>query len=314
MSGPLMQFSVGEVTLTKIVEQAAVPRVAEEMITGFGPAEVHGYLKSSAPETVDLASESIYIGFHSWLLQAPGWTALIDPAVGNGKRRPTISYLDGWQTDYLDHLAQAGIAPSDVDVVISTHHHVDHVGWNTQREGDAWVPTFPNARYIWNRTEFDYFHERHLAGENVNHGSHVDSILPIVDAGLAEIVDVDSADRHDVLPGLTIGSAAGHTPGTIVAYLEDSQAGAVFVGDCLHHPGQVGCGHLGNHADADPSAASRARGRLLEECARTGMLLVPGHFTGPGCGYVRPTANGLIYESARPLAPSPSLTTTEENV
>jgi len=286
---------VGDVRLTKIVERPAVPRLAHELITGLDVADVEAYLDAADPSTVEAATGSVLIDFHSWLVQAPGWTALIDPAVGNGKRRPTIDYLDGWNTDYLDSLAHAGVGVDDVDVVISTHHHVDHVGWNTRWVGGSWQPTFPRAEYVWSALEFDTFDARHRAGELVNHGAHVDSVLPIRDAGLATLVGPDAVDGHEVRPGLTLSSASGHTAGTILVRLRDGGQGAVFAGDCLHHPGQVPCADLGNHADVDPQAAGRVRARLLEECAETGDLLVPGHFTGTGCGHVRREGARLHY-------------------
>jgi glyoxylase-like metal-dependent hydrolase (beta-lactamase superfamily II) len=288
---------VGEVTLTKIVERPAVPRLAGEMITGLDAAGIHDYLASSDPATVDLSTSSVFIGFHSWLVQGPGWTALIDPAVGNGKRRPTLPYLDNWASDYLDDLVGSGVSVDDVDVVISTHHHVDHVGWNTTWDGQSWVPTFPKARHVWSALEFSVFDGRYRAGEVVNHGAHADSVLPVRDAGLAELVAEDAVEGFEVLPGLFLGAASGHTAGMMVVRLVSAGERALFVGDCLHHPGQVGCAELGNHADADPGAAHRVRSQLLEEAASTRTLLVPGHFTGVGCGYVRDHRGRLRFES-----------------
>lgn len=289
----MSHLQVGDVRLTKIVERDDITRRATDLMTGLASDEVPAFLRDADTGTVDRDRGAVLIGFHSWLVQAPGWTALIDPAVGNSKSRPSIDYLDGLETDYLAGLAACGVAVEDVDLVISTHHHVDHVGWNTTWLDDMWQPTFPAASYVWSRHEFETFDARHRAGEVVNHGAHVDSVLPIVDAGQARLIDAEVLDGFEVAPGLTLHEAAGHTDGTVMVRLRSAGETAMFAGDVIHHPSQARNCALGNHADVSPGAAARVRERLLAECAETGALLVPGHFTGTGCGRV--TRQGASY-------------------
>ena len=97
------------------------------------------------------------IAMQVWVIEVDGLTVLVDTGAGNEKARPRMAVLDNLQTDFLTTLRSAGFDPSAVDVVVNTHLHFDHVGWNTMRDGDSWVPTFPNARYLVPEPDFRHF-------------------------------------------------------------------------------------------------------------------------------------------------------------
>jgi glyoxylase-like metal-dependent hydrolase (beta-lactamase superfamily II) len=186
------------------------------------------------PDHDDPTSGFLKFSVHSWLIKLAGRAILIDTCVGNHKPRPKFPMWHLMETRYLARMAAAGIRPEQIDMVMCTHLHVDHVGWNTRLDNGRWVPTFPNARYIFSQEDYDHF----LAGPetaSASHGSFRDSVLPVVEAGLAQMVrGAHAIDEH-----LSIDPAPGHTPGSIVINLASHGQRALFSGDILHHPVQV---------------------------------------------------------------------------
>src|SRR5262249_36371027 len=163
-----------------------------------------------SPHYVD-AQAAWHIVFQSWILHVDGKIVVIDPCIGNGRSytHPFAQMFHMLDTPYIERFEATGIRPEDVDIVFCTHLHVDHCGWNTRLRGDRFVPTFPNARYIMVRREFDHWNPKskkeHLGGD-VFAGLFENSVQPVVDAGLAELVE----DRHRLSPSLMIEPSYGH--------------------------------------------------------------------------------------------------------
>src|SRR5437588_9348130 len=181
------------------------------------------------PDHFDPATGLLKLPIQSWLVRLGRRTILIDTCVGNHKERPTRPKWHRLETPYLDRLTAAGVRPDEIDMVMCTHLHVDHVGWNTRLDNGRWVPTFPNARYVFSKTDYDHFQalDRDPAKGPANHGSFRDSVLPVVEAGLAHMVSGDGAlDEH-----LSFDRAPGHTPGHVVFTLASRGAQAYFSGD-----------------------------------------------------------------------------------
>ena len=190
----------------------------------------------------------------SWVIEVDGLTVVVDTGVGNDRDRPAMPPLDHLSTDFLGALARAGITPESVDVVVNTHVHTDHVGWNTERDGDSWVPTFPNARYLIPEADYRYFHpdnedvrppartEDEQARRNGMRIVWEDSVAPVDEAGQIELWSED----HQISDALSLRPAPGHTPGSSVLWL-DAGKPAVFVGDLTHSPMQL-------HRPMDPCA------------------------------------------------------------
>jgi glyoxylase-like metal-dependent hydrolase (beta-lactamase superfamily II) len=302
-------ITVGDARLDRVVERAAVPVDARYQFPDLSAAEAARLVAAADPRTVD-PTGALVLSFHSWLLRiggtggGGGTVVLVDPCVGNGKQRPSLPYLHDLDTPYLERLAALGVRPGDVDVVVSTHQHVDHVGWNTRWDGEAWVPTFPRATYLLSRREFEHFDAAYRRGEGpVNHGAHADSVLPVVAAGQVRLLEDDElgeldelgVDGGEVAAGVRLRTAPGHTPGSLLVEVDRGGRRAVLAGDTIHHVVQMERPELRNHVDVDPVAARRTRRRVLDFCADTGALLLPGHFPGRGAGRVR-RAGGGRYE------------------
>lgn len=211
-------------------------------------------------------------------------TILVDTCLGNHKKRRNPGW-SGLDTPFLDRLRAAGVAPEQVDFVMCTHLHVDHVGWNTRLVDGRWVPTFPNARYLFARKEYAHWEaERRAKGDGgVNDGSFDDSVLPVVEAGRAVMIDAD----HQPDPLLTVMEAPGHTPGSVVIRLADGGREALFTGDIMHHPIQVYMPDWSSQFCWDQEMSARSRRRVLEHCVAHESLLCPAHFPGANAGYVR---------------------------
>jgi glyoxylase-like metal-dependent hydrolase (beta-lactamase superfamily II) len=162
------------------------------------------------PDTMDDSREHILMSVHSWLVREPGRTTLVDTGVGNGKHRPYAPFFDQLKNPFLERLQATGVEPIDIDYVLLTHLHVDHVGWNTCLEGDRWVPTFPKARYLFSRAEREYFTDpkNHTERNRTSFQVQNDSIDPIIEAGLADPIEVDGTEP---IEGFIFYPTPGHS-------------------------------------------------------------------------------------------------------
>jgi glyoxylase-like metal-dependent hydrolase (beta-lactamase superfamily II) len=223
----------------------------------------------------------------TWVVEVDGLTVLVDTGVGNDRDRPAMPPFDHLNTEFLPSLIGAGVNPADVDVVINTHIHSDHVGWNTMREGDDWVPTFPNARYVMPEADYRYFHpdnadQRPAPRTEDDAKRQASSLIVFGDSVLPVDEQIELwSDDHQLSDSLRLRPAPGHTPGSSVVWLEAGKP-AVFVGDLTHSPLQL-------HRPTDPcafdedfDAAAVSRKRLLTEAARRRASVIPAHYPGHG--------------------------------
>jgi glyoxylase-like metal-dependent hydrolase (beta-lactamase superfamily II) len=224
------------------------------------------------PEVGDLGSR-----IQSYVVRTPRHTVLIDTCVGNDKRREGSPAWHMRTGTYLEDLAAAGVKPDEVDLVVATHLHVDHVGWNTRLVDGRWVPTFPRARYVIVGQEWEYWkHEREHGAEH--YGVIDDSVLPIVDAGLADLVEA----RHVIDEHLRFEPSFGHTPGHVCVRLTAATGEAVFSGDLMHRVVQVAEPEWSSRFCADPAQARVTRRLFIERHADSGTLVLAAHFPQPG--------------------------------
>lgn len=232
---------------------------------------------------------------HTWVLRDGKQTILIDTGAGNGKHRPETAFLNQLNSPYLERLAELGVAPESVDHVLFTHIHVDHVGWNTHFSDGAWRPTFPNARHLCTLPELDYY--AHPEGTNPNGNNvlaYADSVLPLREAGLVDIVE---ADGREVLPGISFLSTPGHSVDHSVIRLADGAGVAYFLGDLMHNPIQVARPELSSRYCLNPEQARQSRERILPLAVEENGLILPAHFSGTSAGRVRRRGNAYAWEA-----------------
>lgn len=286
-------FRVGAIKVRRVEEWQGEFTPPEYLFDRFDAAAFAEHRAEFDPEYV--RNGNIYGFLQSWLIEAPGLRILYDTGAGNDKDRPAIPIFGNLSSDFLGHLREVGAAPEDIDVVICSHLHIDHVGWNTIQRDGQWLPTFPNARYLLpaiDREFWDPADEARYAqarGAEVNRNVFEDSVQPILDAGLAELV----SDGFDVAPGITLHAAPGHTPGHLFLRVESEGEVALFVGDIMHHPMQVHRPDWNSVYCEDPDEAARTRRRVLEIAADEGARVVPAHFGGVHSVFVERSGDGF---------------------
>ena len=270
-------FTIGGATVTRIEETYEPNFEAAKFFADWRPDAIASHRAWLDGPHWDPDKGMLKLSVHSWLVKAGGRTILIDACVGNDKLRPNRPMWHQLKTSYLDRLAKAGATPEQVDFVMCTHLHNDHVGWNTRLQDGRWVPTFPNARYIFGATDYKHFKTVDAVKQPGNAAAFADSVAPVVEAGLADLVpDAHTLDEH-----LALVPAPGHTPGTGFITLESRGAKAVFCGDILHHAIQLYNPEWNSFACEDAVNARKSRRKVLEHCAGTGALLMPAHFGAP---------------------------------
>ena len=288
-----LKLAVGDLTIHRIIEQETTFLPALELLPTLTPellAENRPWLLGTG--AVDV-KDVLVLCFQSYVVKTPYHTILIDSCIGNDKPRPL---RPNWnmKTDntYMRMLATAGFAVEDIDFVMCTHLHPDHVGWNTRLDGDRWIPTFPNARYIFGKDEFD-----HWAAQNAKTTvpSFADSVLPVVEARQAETVrnDYEIGDHVRILP------TPGHTPGHVAFTFGRGKDAAVFSGDLMHSPLQTRYPELSVKFDVDPAQAASTRRTFLERYCDTDTLCCTAHFPSPSMGKIRRRGEGF---SCDPIA------------
>ncbi|MET8690626.1 MBL fold metallo-hydrolase [Streptomyces sp. NPDC004732] len=275
---------LGDVEVSRVVEVERFP-LAAQMVVPEVPDEVwRDNEEWLVPDHWDPGSGDAIALMQTWVLRSEGRTVLVDTGIGNGRERPGVPPFEHLDTDYLDRLAAAGVRPEDVDVVVNTHLHGDHIGWNTHNVGGSWVPTFPNATYLIPAADHAFFGpDRGDAVRVDNRYGFADSIAPVVQAGQAVLWE----GTHRIDSHLTLESAPGHTPGSSVLRLHSGTDRAVFVGDLLHLPVQILEPCCSSEFCEDPKEAAASRVRVLGRAADEGELVVPAHFAGTGAVEVR---------------------------
>jgi glyoxylase-like metal-dependent hydrolase (beta-lactamase superfamily II) len=270
-----MMWQIGEATVTA-VKEIEVPLPAAALIPDAVPENLapHPWLW---PHYVDDTGK-LRVMIQALLVRSGGRRIVVDTCVGNDKER-TFSAFDHLATGLLDELAAVDFARDRVDTVVCTHLHVDHVGWNTILQDGKWVPTFPNARYLVAREEWEYWREH----DDREYGDVLgDSVAPIFDAGLVDLIEPD----HRITDEVCLESTAGHTPGHLSVRISSAGAEAVITGDLMHHPSQCAHPEWASSADVDPQAARATRRAFLERHADSPVLVIGTHFASRSAGHV----------------------------
>ena len=279
---------LGRLRISAVVERAG-PTRPTWLLPDATPEAVERHRAWLAPHFLDDKGR-FFQSIHSFVVQAPGLTMLVDTCVGNDKDRGGRAPFHMMQTRFLEDLSAAGFPPESIDLVLCTHLHVDHVGWNTRLDAGRWVPTFPRARYLFARREWEHWSsERDPDTQRIM----ADSVKPVLDAGLeADLIEMD----HKLTDEIWLEPTPGHTPGHVSLRLRGREAEAVITGDLMHCPVQVAEPDWGSHFDSDMEQARKTRRAFCERYADTGIGVLGTHFHHPTAGRIVRRGDGWRFD------------------
>ena len=272
-----LSWTIGDVKVTRIVE---IPLIAGgEFLIASATAEAVKAIPWLSPHFID-GEGRLIMSIHALVVETPSLRIVVDTCIGNDKPR----HIGPWsqmQTSFLKDFEAAGFSRDSIDVVLCTHLHIDHVGWNTMLVDGKWEPTFPNARYLMGRAEFDFWKSApDLPGSEV--AVFADSVQPVWDAGLVDLVNSD----HQVCDEVSLVSTPGHTIDHVSVRIASKGEEAVITGDFIHHPCQLAHPDWDTKVDYDGKQSSATRERMFAEFAREGTLVIGTHFADPTAGRV----------------------------
>jgi glyoxylase-like metal-dependent hydrolase (beta-lactamase superfamily II) len=286
------QVTVGDITIHRVVEQEQPVFVAKEFFPSLSPELMQENLSWLTPKFID-ASGKLVLCIQSYVVKTPQHTILIDTCVGNHKERPTRPFWHQLTSDrYEKNLAAAGVGVGDIDYVMCTHLHPDHVGWNTRLDNGRWVPTFPKARYLFADRELEFWTQK----EKDNPAGFpwiTDSVLPIVQAKRVELVKSD----HRLNELIELIPTPGHSIDHFSVLAGKAGQDAFFTGDMIHSPIQARYPELGMFADYDSKQAGVSRRTVLERYCDTSTLMCMAHFPSPSMGRIARWGEGFRFTS-----------------
>jgi glyoxylase-like metal-dependent hydrolase (beta-lactamase superfamily II) len=285
---------IGDFRVDRVLESESPYFALDFLLPGASPDLIAANADWLKPRFVDPADDRLILAFQSFVLRTGRHTILVDSCTGNDKERPQRPNWHRQKHPFLDRMRALGVAPEAIDFVFCTHLHADHVGWNTKLENGRWVPTFPNARYVFARREYEHWEGVHRAivaagGEPLSHGSFADSVLPVVEAKRAVFVESD----HEFETGVHLEPAYGHTPGNCVLHAKSNGAHAVFIGDVMHTAAQLANPALSSRFCEDAALSAKTRTALIERHAETDTVLLACHFPTPVAGRIRRRGTGF---------------------
>ena len=280
-----MQWTVGKVRITQILE-SQMTGSTRFILPQAGPDEVKA-LPWLIPNFANDEGR-LKMSIHALVVETPTRRIIVDTCLGNDKTGRSVPTWNHLNTPFLRHLTEAGYAPDSIDTVLCTHLHVDHVGWNTRLVEGQWLPTFPNARYLFGRDEYNFWKDHserpdHIAVFN-------DSIKPVVDAGLVDLIASDA----DVANEITLIPTPGHSPGHMSVHINSGGEEALLTGDAAHHPVQMAHPDWASTADSDPAQSTRSRRELFARFADTPTLVIGGHY---GAGHLKRDGDAWRFEA-----------------
>jgi glyoxylase-like metal-dependent hydrolase (beta-lactamase superfamily II) len=270
-----MHWNVGKVKITKIVELETVG--STRFILPLASNEEIQKLPWLIPHFATDEGR-LKMSIHSLVVETPSRRIVVDTGLGNDKEGRRVPTWNNRKEPFLETMTAAGFAPDSIDTVLCTHLHVDHVGWNTKRVGGQWLPAFPNARYVFGKTEYE--HWRDHSNEPDKQAVFNDSVQPIVAAGKADLVASDAR----ICDEITLISTPGHSPGHMSLHIQSDGEQGLLTGDVAHHPCQMAHLDWSSTADSDPVLSAVTRRELFARFADTPTLLIGGHFNA---GHIR---------------------------
>jgi glyoxylase-like metal-dependent hydrolase (beta-lactamase superfamily II) len=282
-SGPV--FQIGDVSLVKVEEQLLHAIPPSFLCPGITPEEFAAIQPTLTASDLEPSRDALVLSVHTWVVRTPRHLILIDTGGGNDKERPTNPLFHRKSLPYLQRLEQVGVDPEAVDFVFNTHLHVDHSGWNTRLINGKWVPTFPNARYVFPKAERDYYSgaASHNEANLPSLGVYEDSVLPVIEAGLVDFIGPDGGKYLDIFEFIP---TPGHSIGHISIALMSGGETAIFAGDVVHTALQLVRPDVNSVFCEFAADALASRQRLLKRSAETRALYLSSHFPGSSAGFV----------------------------
>jgi glyoxylase-like metal-dependent hydrolase (beta-lactamase superfamily II) len=270
-----MQWKVGHVKITRIVELETIG--STRFILPLANNDAIRKLRWLIPH---FATEEgrLKMSIHSLVVETPKHRIVVDTGLGNDKEGRGVPTWNNRKGPYLETMAASGFPPESIDTVLCTHLHVDHVGWNTRLIDGTWVPTFPNARYLFGRTEYEHWRDHSDTEDKI--AVFKDSVQPIVDAGRAELIPSDFRLTQEI----TLLPTPGHSPGHMSILIKSAGEEALLTGDVAHHPCQMAHLEWSSTVDSDPAQSRATRRELFSRFADTPTLVIGGHFSA---GHIR---------------------------
>jgi glyoxylase-like metal-dependent hydrolase (beta-lactamase superfamily II) len=273
----MLKWKIGDVMVTRVVE-TEIPGKATWILPDATPENLLG-VDWCRPHFVTEEGGAV-MSVHALLVESQGRRIVIDTCIGNDKNLPILKAWHKKQGGtFLADLADAGFSPDSVDTVLCTHLHVDHVGWNTRLDDGKWIPTFANARHLWNRDEYDHWSKTDQGGMQ---GVFDESVMPVFDAGLVDLVSGD----HAVTDEVHLEPTPGHTPGHVSVHIRSRGDEAVITGDLIHHPAQIARPEWRSSADWNGEMGEATRRSFLDRYADRPVLVIGTHFATPTAGHL----------------------------
>jgi len=287
----MAQWNIGDVKITRIIESEAawpgtwlLPDATPERIAKERQGK--DWLSVFTDEKGKLR-----MSIHALVIESKGKRIIVDTCIGNDKVRsnPAWSKL---QLPFMSDLKNAGYTPDQIDNVVCTHLHVDHVGWNTKMVDGKWVPTFDNAQYIIGGTEWDYWSK--FEGADMRDPVE-DSVRPVVDRGKAKLVE----STHRITDEVWLEPTPGHTPGHHSVRISSKGQEAVITGDLMHHPVQCAYPEWDDGFDSDGAMAKKTRRAFCEKYADSNVIVFGTHFATPSCGKIEKSGDAFRFVAQR---------------
>ena len=273
----MQKWKIGDVTITKVVE-SEIPGKATWIVPDATPERLRE-IERCKPHFVREDGSAV-MSVHALLVESQGQKIVVDTCVGNDK---TLPGMKAWNKrtggTFIQDISDQGFAPDAVDTVLCTHLHVDHVGWNTLWVDGKWMPTFGKARYLWNRAEYDHWKDQ---GPDSFGDVVTESVRPVFDAGLVDLVEEDQKITDEV----RLEPTPGHTPGHVSIKIESGGEQAVITGDLTHHPAQITHPEWHSSADWDREMGEKTRRSFIERYGDQPVLVIGTHFATPTAGHI----------------------------
>jgi len=276
-----MLCKIGNVEVWRLLEMNDPFMSPESLFPNAGP-KVAQVIEAAAPGSVDAASGKLIIPVQGFVLKSPEAVMLVDACVGNHKNNGYGGWAQRDDGRFMAGLAAAGTVPEEVDIVVLTHLHPDHVGWNTRLEDGAWVPSFPNARYLLPGADVE-MHEAHP------NPMFAESVRPVLHAGQAEQITAPC----QVSEAIDLIATPGHSPGHCSVRIRSDGQELVLIGDALHMTAQIAHPEWQFKFDEDPAQAVASRQSLLQAVSASGARVIGSHFQLPSIGRVEAVEGGF---------------------